>query len=181
MELVRKTDPTRFVFIDETGSNKAMCRQYGRSVRNQRAMGKRPNNKGRVQTIIGALTLAGLEAVMCGEGWVNGEIFETYVEVCLVPVLVPGDLVFVDGLRAHKSVRARQLIEEAGAELHFLPPYSPWLNPIEECWSKVKALLRSAAAWTLDALRKAITDAVEAVTPEDAKAWFKHAGVMASD
>lgn len=179
--MVRQADPARLVFIDETGSNKAMCREYGRSVVNDRSMGKRPYNRGRVQTIIGALTIAGLEAVMCGEGWVNKEIFEVFVEVCLVPVLVPGDLVFVDGLSAHKSVRTRQLIEDAGAELHFLPPYSPWLNPIEECWSKVKNLLRSAAARTNEELREAIAKAIEAVTPKNAKAWFKHAGIMESE
>jgi transposase len=143
-------------------------------------MDKRPYNRGRVHTIIGALTLSGLEAVMCGEGWVNKEVFETFVESCLVPMLVPGDLVFVDGLRAHKSKRTRELIEAADAELHFLPPYSPFFNPIEECWSKVKNELRKSAARTNEALQAAIAQAIETVTAKDAQAWFKHAGVMTS-
>jgi len=158
-----------------------MAREYGYGPKGQRVHDVRPTDRGRVHTIIGALTVSGLEAVMCGEGFVDRDIFETYVEECLVPTLVRGDIVILDRLGAHRSKAVREMIEEAGAEVCFLPSYSPKLNPIEECWSKVKNLLRKSAARTVEELRKAIAFAIEQVTPKDANGWFRHAGIMKSD
>ena len=102
--------------------------------------------------------------------------FETYIETQVGPTLLSGDIVVMDNLSAHKSRRVRELIEAGGARLEYLPPYSPDLNPIELCWSKVKAVLRAAKAKTADALLNAIRDGLLSVTLEDIRAWFKHDG-----
>lgn len=128
--------------------------------------------------MIGALTLNAIEAAMIVEGVINGQVFETFVKECLVPILKPGDIVFLDRLRAHKTHRTKQLIEEAGATLMWLPPYSPHFNPIEECWSKVKNFLRTIAARTREDIWEAIAEALSLITEQDAGGWFGHAGVL---
>ncbi len=154
---------------------------YGRAPRGQRVYDRRPVNRGRNQTVVGALTLDGVETSLTVKGWVNGVVFEAFVVQCLVPVLIPGDVVVMDNLAAHKTIGVREAIEGAGAELLFQPAYSPDFNPIEECWSKVKALLRRAKARTREALIEAIGDALNAVTPEDTRGWFIHSKVMTAD
>ena len=114
------------------------------------------------------------------EGAMNRWVFESYVASELAPTLKVGDIVVLDNLSAHRSEKARLLIEARGARLEFLPPYSPDLNPIEKCWSKVKTALRSAKARTFDALLDALCDALRNVTPEDAIAWFAHCGYAVS-
>ena len=106
----------------------------------------------------------------------DGAAFEVYVEQVLLPTLCPGDIVLMDNLSFHKAPRLRTLIESAGARLEFLPPYSPDLNPIELCWSKIKTALRAAKARTFEALLDALDDAFGAVTQQDAEAWFAHCG-----
>lgn len=108
----------------------------------------------------------------------NGEYFEAYVEQVLVPELRPGNIVVMDNLSVHTQVRVRKLIEQAGARLVFLPPYSPDLSPIEPAWSKVKALLRRAAARAYEGLLDAVTAALRAITPDDARGWFRHCGYV---
>ena len=165
-----------FKFIDETGVNLAMTRLYGRAPRGERAVGSVPFNHGQNVSIIGAMGTSGLEAVMTIEGAVNGEVFRVYVEKVLIPTLRRGDIVVMDNLKAHKVSGIREAIEAVGAKLIYLPPYSSDLNPIEKCWSKIKAALRAKGARTKKALERAIKEAMLTVTESDALAWFANCG-----
>jgi transposase len=169
-------DPARLVFLDETGTTTAMARRRARAPRGQRAHSRVPRNRGVVTTLIAALHLAGMTAAMTVEGATSGAVFDAYVIGVLVPVLRPGQIVVADNVAAHKSCRARAAIEAAGCRLVFLPAYSPDLNPIEEAFAKLKALLRAAATRSREALDAAIAAAMHAVTPADAAGWFAHAG-----
>jgi transposase len=126
--------------------------------------------------MISSVRLSGQTACMTIEGATNTEVFHAYVREILVPTLKPGDIVILDNLGAHKNERTLALIEKAGAEVRFLPAYSPDLNPIELMWSKVKALLRKAQARNHPDLLAAIASALAAVTPQDALGWFAHCG-----
>lgn len=162
--------------IDESGVNIAMSRRYGRARPGLRVSESLPRNYGKNITMIGALGIEGLSAVMTIDGATDGDVFEAYVEQVLLPTLRSRDIVVMDNLGAHKGKRIKDLIEGAGAEVKFLPSYSPDLSPIEECWSKVKTLLRSKAARTREALEEAIKEAIIAVSRDDARGWFKHCG-----
>ena len=153
-----------------------MTRTFARSPRGERVHDEVPRNRGQVTTILGALTVEGLVAVMTIEGGTDTAVFETYVRQFLLPRLRPGDTVVLDNLGAHKTPSVRALIESVGASVLFLPPYSPELNPIEECWSKVKSVLRSYGARTLETLDDAIAWAMHKVSPADALGWIRHAG-----
>ena len=153
-----------------------MGRAYGRAKRGQRAVGHVPKNWGQNITLSAGLSTRGLMAPLMLTGSMTGELFEAYVEQFVVPELRPGDVVVMDNLAAHKVGAIRTLIENAGARLVYLPPYSPDLSPIELAWSKVKTLMRGFGARTLDALEDAIVAALGAITSEDARAWFKHCG-----
>lgn len=170
----------KLVFINETGSNIAMTRPYGRALRGTPVYERVPRNRGTVTTVIGALTIAGLEAVMTIEGGTSGAVFLAYVERVLAPILQPGDIVVLDNVGAHRDRRVRQVIEDLGATLMFLPPYSPDLNPIELCWAKFKDLLRAAKARTRQALDATIAAAMEKVSPVDCAGWFSHCGYTIS-
>ncbi len=164
------------MFVDETGSHLGLTRLYARAPRGERAVGSAPRNRGRVRTAIGAVTLAGMGPGLIVEGGVSTAGFEAYVEHVLAPTLEPGQIVVLDNLTQHRGERTRELIEARGAELWFLPAYSPDLNPIEEAFSKVKALLRQAAARAHEALVAAIWSAFKAITPSDAQGYFTHCG-----
>jgi transposase len=153
-----------------------MTRDFARSARGERAHDKIPRNRGTVTTMIGAITLEGMTAMMTVEGGTTSEVFETFVGEVLVPTLEAGDFVVLDNLGAHKSKHALDLIRAAGATPVFLPPYSPELNPIELAWSKLKGLLRDAKARTREALYEAIAAALDLITVQDAIGWFKHCG-----
>ncbi len=127
-------------------------------------------------TLIGAMGMAGLVATMSVEGGTDGAVFRSYVEQVLVPQLRPGNVVIMDNLKAHKVPGIREAIEAAHATLLYLPPYSPELSPIELCWRKVKAALRTRAARTRDALELAWTEALASVSSRDACHWFAHCG-----
>ena len=127
-------------------------------------------------TIIGALSCAGLVAVMSVEGANDNAVFRAYVEQVLVHTLAAGDIVVMDNLSSHKVSGIREAIEAAGAALLYLPPYSPDYSPIENCWSKLKANLRKAKARTREALDDALKQAIESITDTDAKGWIKHCG-----
>lgn len=127
-------------------------------------------------TLCAGIALRGVVAPLYLHGSMTGEFFEAYVEQFLVPELRPDDIVVMDNLSVHKMVAVRRLIEQAGALLLFLPPYSPDFSPIEPAWSKVKALLRGSAARTYDALLDAVTAALRAITPDDARGWFRLCG-----
>lgn len=169
-------DPRRFVFVDETGAHLGLVRTYARAPRGERAVGRAPRNRGQNRTTVTALRLDGFGPGLLVEGGITTVGFETYVEHVLAPTLRPGDIVAMDNLRQHRGDRVRELIEARGAERWLLPSYSPDLNPIEEAFSKVKALLRTAAARTHETLAEAIWAALGAITPADAQGYFTHCG-----
>jgi transposase len=164
------------VFIDETGSHLGLVRLYARAPRGERAVGRAPRNRGRARTTITSLTLDGIGPGLLVEGGISTAGFEAYVEHILAPTLEPAQIVVMDNLRQHQGGRTRELIEARGAELWFLPAYSPDLNPIEEAFSKLKTLLRTLAARTHAALAAAIWSALQAITPSDADGYFTHCG-----
>lgn len=172
-------DPKRLVFVDESGCNIAMAREYGWAPRGQRANGHVPKNWGDNVSMMGAIGIGGLRTLGTLNGSIDGEAFEAWVANFLVPTLKPGDIVLWDNLSVHKVAGAREAIDAVGAQLVWLPPYSPDFNPIEECWSKLKAVLRSIAARTREELDTAIAKAMAAITPADARGWFRHAGYQA--
>lgn len=153
-----------------------MTRLRGRSPRGERLVCHAPHGHWRTTTMISSVRLDGTTACMTIEGATNTEVFYAYVREVLVPSLRPGDIVMMDNLGAHKNERTIALIEEAGAEVRFLPAYSPDLNPIEMMWSKVKALLRKAQARNHPDLLIAIASALNAITPHDALGWFAACG-----
>lgn len=173
-------DPARLIFVDETGSNLAMTRRYGRAKRGQRVAGQVPRNPGPNVTLLAALDREGLLGELTITGAVDGDAFEAYVTRILVPQLRPGDIVLWDNLSAHKRKRTRIWVEAAGAEVRFLPPYSPDFNPIELAFSKVKTHLRQAGARTRAELDQAITAALQTITSQDARGWFAHCGYTES-
>jgi transposase len=168
--------PTRFVFVDETAVTTDMVRLYARSPRNTRALGRVPAGSYKRLTLLGGLSLQGLVASMSLEGSADADVVTAFTEHVLVPALVPGQIVCMDNLSAHKDARVRALIEAAGCELRFLPRYSPDFNPIEQAWSKLKGLLRSAAARTKEALEAALSELIGRITTADAHGFFKHCG-----
>jgi transposase len=170
------------VFVDESGFHTSMTRLYARAPKGKRAYGKVPRNRGKNTTLIAAITLEGaMGESMTLEGATDAEAFEAYVEHFLAPSLSEGQVVVLDGLGAHRTQKVRELVQARGADLVFLPSYSPDLNPIEEAFSKIKALVRKAGARVRDALVEAIGRALAAVTPEDAASWFAHAGYRTQD
>lgn len=153
-----------------------MTRRYGRAPRGERVLDAVPENWGENVTMIGALGLDGVRAAMHFEGALDGAVYEVFITQVLVPQLRKGDVVFLDNLSVHKNAAAIEAILAAQATVEFLPPYSPDLNPIEQLWSKLKALVRGAKARTLEALEHAISAAFAAVTKADAEGWFRHCG-----
>lgn len=163
-------------FLDEAGSNLAMTRLYGRGAPGERVFDSVPQNYGENISMLACLSLCGISAPMTINGAVDSLVFLAYVEQVLCPSLQPGDVVVMDNLPAHKVKGVRELIEACGARLIYLPPYSPDLNPIEKCWSKIKTYLRAAKARTREALEKALKQALELITEEDAAGWFASCG-----
>jgi transposase len=153
-----------------------MTRMWGRAPRGERICEATPQGRWEVLTTLGAMSLRGIDAAMTIESATDGEVFKGYVEQVLCPKLRPGDVVILDNLSAHKVPGICELIEACGAQLLYLPPYSPDLNPIEKAWSKFKKFLRDAKARTKEALDQAVTDALKTITPENAAAWFRHCG-----
>jgi transposase len=166
----------RLVFIDESGAKTNMTRLYGRAKAGQRVVDDVPSGHWSTTTMISSVRMDGSTACMVVDGATNKEVFQAYVQHILLPTLKPGDTVVLDNLSAHKNQKARALIESVGAELWFLPPYSPDLNPIEKMWSKIKEILRALKARTKESLINAIATALEAVTASDAKGWFESCG-----
>ena len=169
-------DPTRLVFIDETGTNTKMVRKYGRAPKGQRALGRQPFGYWKTTTFTAGLRCDGLIAPFVLDGPMNREAFLVYVDEVLGPTLNPGDVVVMDNLPAHKGDQVRVLIEARQARLMFLPPYSPELNPIELAFSKLKALLRQAAETTIAGLWDRIGDILKAFTPQECANYFRHDG-----
>ncbi|HKH38333.1 MAG TPA: IS630 family transposase [Rubrobacter sp.] len=174
--LVTRFDVRRLVFVDESGMHTSMDRLRSRAPRGLRAYGKVPKNRGKNTTLIASMSLCGMGEAMCIEGATDSEAFEVYVEHFLAPSLSEGQVVVLDKLRAHRPKRIRELIEDRGAELVFVPSYSPDLNPIEEAFSKIKNILRKLGARTHEALLEAMEEALFEVTAADAAGWFDHCG-----
>jgi transposase len=150
-----------------------MTRLYGRCLGGKRIREATPGGQWKILTILGAMSTRGMIATMTIEEPTDGDIFLAYVEQVLCPTLQPGDVVVMDNLPAHKARSVRERIEKHQAELLYLPPYSPDLNPIEKAWSKLKQLLRSAKARSQNALDLAISQLLPLITTQDAQAWFR--------
>jgi transposase len=164
------------LFLDESGALTNLVRTYGRSDCGARCVGFAPQGHWKVMTAVAAVRLDGLMAPFTIDCPMDGEIFGVYVQQVLVPTLRDGDVVVMDNLTAHKRPLIKRLIEAAGATVLYLPPYSPDFNPIEMIWSKVKGLLRTIAARTVDALHDAFGQAFAAVTASDILGCFRHCG-----
>jgi transposase len=153
-----------------------MTRLYARCLGGPRIHEAMPGSHWKILTILGAMSTGGMIATMTIEEATDTDIFLAYLDHVLCPQLRLGDVVVMDNLSSHKVKGVRERIEAAGAELLYLPPYSPDLNPIEKAWSKLKLLLRSAKARTREVLDQAITDLLPQITPDNAQAWFRFSG-----
>jgi len=177
LQRLQTIPPEKLIFLDESGVTTQMTRGYARASGGRRVHEATPGGHWKILTILSALSLGGLLATMTIEEATDGDIFLTYLQQVLGPKLRPGDVVVMDNLSAHKVAGVEELIQAAGAELLYLPPYSPDLNPIEKAWAKLKQLLRSAKARTAEALDQAIAELLPQITPQNAQAWFRHSGI----
>ena len=168
-------DPERLVFIDETGASTKMARLYGRAPRGQRLRSGVPHDHWKTTTFVGALRRSGMTAPMVLDGPMTGAWFLSYVEQVLIPTLTPGDVVILDNLPAHKGAAVREAIEASGGQASLPPPYSPDLNPIENAFAKLKALLRKAAR-TVEELWTVIGRSLDAFTPAECANYLAAAG-----
>ena len=176
LEAQPELDPSRLVFVDETGASTKMARLRGRAPRGARCRAAIPHGHWKTTTLVAALRLEGMTAPMVIDGAMNGEAFRAWVRQMLAPSLAPGDVVVMDNLPAHKGAAIRNAIQACGASLLLLPPYSPDFNPIENAYAKFKALLREAAARTVDTLENAIAEAFNTFTPQECANYFTAAG-----
>jgi transposase len=173
-------DPDRLVFIDETWASTNMSRRYGRAPVGERLVDAVPHGHWKTTTFVAGLRAGGLVAPLVIDGAMTGDLFVGYVEQVLVPVLRPGDVVVLDNLSSHKRAAVREVIERAGGKLLYLPPYSPDLNPIEQAFSKLKALLRKARERTVAGLWSFLGKALDAFTPQECQNYFRHSGYTAT-
>jgi transposase len=180
-EAVATLDPEQLVFVDESGTHTCLTRLYGWAPHDQRAVGSVPRNHGKNTTLVAALTADGLQAPWTIEGAMDTAAFERYIQEVLGPTLRPGQTVVLDNLSVHKATGIREAIEALHCEVLYLPSYSPDFTPIEQAFSKIKALLRGVGARTREALLEAVRLAVAAITRDDAVAWFAHAGYALPD
>jgi len=172
----QEVDPNRFVFIDETWAKTNMTRRYGRTLIGTRLVEKTPCGRWQTTTFLGALRAEGFIAPLTMDGPINGPLFRGWVEQHLAPALQPGDIVVMDNLSSHKVTGVREAIEAVGAELRYLPPYSPDLNPIELAFSKFKKLLRDGAERTVDKLWNLCGSILGKFTESECRNYFKHCG-----
>ena len=173
-----KVDPRQLVFLDESGIDTRLTRTYARAARGERAPGKVPWGHWKRLTVIGALGLDGVAASMSIAAATSAAVFSAFVEQVLRPALQgrPDAIVVMDNLPAHKAKRVRAALDAAKIKYRYLPAYSPDLNPIEPCWSKLKSWLRAKAARTLEALEAQLGPALAAITTHDAEGWFRLCG-----
>lgn len=176
IEQARTWDISKLVFLDECGINTTLHRLYARSPRGERAVGVVPRNWKHNTTVVGALSLSGVQVAMTLQGALDGAAFEVFIEHFLCPKLTPGQIVIADNLSSHKSPRVKELIEEKECLWVALPTYSPDLNPIEKLWSQFKSYLRREAARTQEALDALIWPALCQATSHYIRNWFTHAG-----
>lgn len=169
-------EPERLLFVDECGVHISLAPIYGYAPRDKRLHLPVPRNWGKNTTLLSSMTTGGMGPSLAVEGATTARVFETYVEKVLVPSLRAGQIVVMDNLSAHRPRRIRELIEQQGCKVLYLPAYSPDYNPIEEAFSKIKNLLRKAAVRSKEALVEAIGAALSAVSAADARGFFEHAG-----
>jgi transposase len=169
-------DPQRLVFLDETGADTKMARRYGRAFRGHRLVAQVPHGHWKTTTFVAGLRCDALVAPLVVDGPLTGDLFAAYVEQHLAPVLKPRDLVILDNLPAHQVRGVRPAIERIGAEVVYLPPYSPDFNPIEQVFAKLKSLLRTAAERTVEALETKISQLLDRFTPKECRNYFRHCG-----
>ena len=169
-------DPEKLIFIDETWTTTNMARKCGRAIKGERLRAGVPHGHWKTTTFVAGLRVTGMVAPMVLDGPINGIWFQAYVEQVLVPALSPGDIVIMDNLGSHKGPKVRAAIEAVGAKLLYLPPYSPDFNPIENAFSKLKALLRKAAERTVDALWDRIGALLGEFSPQECANFFAAAG-----
>jgi transposase len=166
------------IFIDESGANLCMIREYARIVGGERIKMPVPAGHGPKLSMISAISVDEVVTSMYGEWSTDGEIFMTFIEKCLVPKLSPGKTVILDNVPFHKNKRVKEAIEATGAKIKFLPPYSPDFSPIENMWSKVKSILRKFAPRTLGDFKRVIKKAFTSISQTDLIGWFKHCGYV---
>ena len=176
MMVAARVEPERLVFVDECGTHTSLGPIYGYAPKGERLRLSVPRRRGKNTTLLSSMTLCGMGPSLAVEGATTAVVFETYVEGVLAPSLRPGQVVVMDNLGAHRPKRVRELIEERGCELVYLPAYSPDYNPIEEAFAKIKNLLREASARTKGALVEAIGATLSAISARDARGFFEHAG-----
>ncbi len=172
--VAQELDTRQLVFVDEMGTNISLTPVYAWAPKGQRAHCSVPRNRGANTTLLSSMSMEGMGPTLAVVGSTTAQVFEAYVEQVLAPTLKPGQVVVMDNLTAHKGGKVREVIEQRGAELVYLPPYSPDFNPIEEAFSKIKSLLRKAEARTREALLEAIGRAISAISAQDARGFFEH-------
>lgn len=176
MDTVCDIDPNKLVFLDESGANLGMTSDYARVEGGQRAKMPKPFDTGKKFSVIGAISLTGIVAMMYIASAVNGNIFKTYIEELLVPKLHRGQFVIFDNVGFHKSKDLIELIENAGARVVFLPPYSPDLSPIEKMWSKIKEILKRKKPRSEAEFHDSLVEAITSVNDEDFEEWYEACG-----
>ena len=169
-------DPEKLIFIDETGASTNLARKGGRCRRGRRLRASVPHGHYKTVTLVAGVRLRGLVAQKVFDRPINAALFEEWVETCLVPTLSKGDVVVMDNLPAHKGPRVEKLIKAVGAELRYLPPYSPDMNPIEKAFSKLKAYLRKIAERTVAGLMRALEACVDIFKPAECTNYFEACG-----
>jgi transposase len=171
---LRRADPSRLVFLDESGAKTNMTRRFARARRGQRTVDHAPQGHWNTTTLVAAITCQSPIAPMVLDGPMNTEAFLAWVEQMLVPALPPRAIVVMDNLSVHQSSAVADLLQRVGAEVRYLPPYSPDFNPIELMWSKIKTHLRAAKARTQEDLCSATASALAKITSHDTQAFFRH-------
>jgi transposase len=171
-----EVDAKDMVYVDESGVTTSLTRLYGRAPRGQRVVDHVPHGHWKVLTILGALTSEGIQAAMTVDSATDSEVFRTYVEQVLIPVLRPGQVVILDNLQAHKAAGVQEAIAAVGCRVRYLPPYSPDLNPIEPAWSKLKSYLRAVKARARGVLDEAVAAGLQRITAQDARGYITHCG-----
>lgn len=173
-------DPEHLVFLDETWASTNMTRRSGRSPRGERLIMPVPHGHGKTTTFVAGLRVSGLTAPLVVDGAINGELFEAYLRQQLVLRLRTGDVVVMDNLAPHQRVGVKEAIESVGAKVLYLPPYSPALNPIEQAFAKLKALLRRAGERTVEGLWRLLGQLLDEFSPEECRNFFTHCGYNAT-
>lgn len=171
-------DVKDLVFVDEAGSKLGMSSDYARAQGGQRAEVKEPRNQGKNISLLGAMSLTGIVALMYCTCSVNSSVFLTFVKEFLCPHLKKGQIVIMDNINFHRTQAVSEAIKSVGASVVFLPPYSPELSPIENMWSKLKTYLKSKSPNTLGDYHQFLAEGLSTITDDDCEAWFDHCRYM---